>query len=233
MATEILDLPGDDASVKLAQRSLCALLSKLGITGDIRKRLYHNLVGVAHRVAAGARVTNHVHGFAITVPLPWRALAGSAPKLGHDTTIMVFAVPPPPPPGTETSASTSASTAAQANLLWSTRRLKPGTDLARHARMHLLTTAGSRIRTSAFKPPSAAVGTAIAYEVDPVKHKGRHLTSLQLFFTTHDRVGVGVRVHHLNLLVAKAAQKTTLRQAFHRVLTSFRAAPPRNPCATR
>ena len=189
MAAEVLDLPPRDMNVKIAQRSLCALFKRLGIQGSVREKLYRNLAGVAHLVSGGAQQTNHVHGFSVTVPLYWQVMAGSLPKLGKQTTVMVFALP----------GAKGARATIEANLVWTTRPLPASITLAVFARTRLLTTAGSQIRPSSWKPP-AKLGPVVVYEVDPVKYRGRSLRSLQVFFTTPGAV------HHLNLLTAPATE---------------------------
>lgn len=211
MAAEVLDLPPGDPHVKRAQRSICALFGRLGIRGAVRAKLYRNLVGVAHRVTAGARLTNHVHGFAITAPLSWRVMAATGGKLSPDATIMAFSLP------------RGSARKIQANLLWTTRPKPAATSLALFARKRLLTTAGSRIRTLRWTAP-ARLGATMAYEVHPVKYRGRRLRSLQLFFAQQGRI------HHLNLLLGPATPTGPPRKALAKLLTTFRTTPPPNPC---
>lgn len=213
MAAEVLDLPSRDTNVQIAQRSLCALFDHLGIKGPVRDKLYRNLAGVAHRVPGGARQTNHVHGFAVTVPLRWQVMAGSVPKLGKLTTVMVFALP----------GRRQDPAAVAANLVWATRTPPASTSLAVFARTRLLTTAGSRIRQGTWKPP-AELPRAVVYEVDPVKYRGRSLRSLQIFFTSPGAV------HHLNLLTAPSTDAAAQREALAQVLRTFVVRRPPNRC---
>jgi hypothetical protein len=217
MAAEVLDLPDADPSVKVAQRSLCALFAKIGIVGKFRTALYRNLVGVAHLVKGGAHLQNHVHGFAVVVPLSWQVLANSSPRMGKHATAMAFAFRAGK---TKTRAKRSA-----ANLLWVTRPVGAGTSLQTAARMRLSTTAGSSIRASRWKAP-AGLGKVVAYEVSPVKYKGRRLHSLQLFFTR------GGRLHQLNLLTSPKADQELFRNALGSVLRTFRLKSPTDRCAT-
>jgi hypothetical protein len=211
MAAELLVLPPQDSHVKLAQRSICALFGRLGIRGAVRDKLYRNLVGVAHRVDGGARLTNYVHGFAITTPLSWRVMAAAGGKLSPDATVMAFSLP------------RGAARKIQANLLWTTRKLPAATSLAVFARTRLLTTAGSRIRTLRWTTP-ARLGPTVAYEVQPVKYQGRRLRSWQLFFARQGRI------HHLNLLLGPATPPAPPQKALTRLLTTFRCVRPPNPC---
>lgn len=211
MAAEILDLPATDAHVKLAQWSICSLFKRLGIRGVIRQKLYRNLVGVAHRTAAGARLVNHVHGFAVTAPLSWRILAAAGGKLSPDATIMAFSLPPGPNQN------------IQANLLWTTHAAPRTTSLATFARTRLLTTAGSRVRSLKLATPKA-LGPTLAYTVDPVKYRGRRLRSVQLFFAQHRKV------HHLNLLLGPDTPQAAPQKALAQLLETFRPVTPPNPC---
>jgi len=217
MAAEVLVLPPTDPHVKRAQKTLCALFGRLGIRGTVRKKLYRNLVAVAHRVDAGARLTNYVHGFAITAPISWQVMAAAGGKLSPDATIMAFSLPRGP------------NLKTQANLLWTTRlapAAKAGsaaTSLALFARTRLLTTAGSRVRTLQWTAP-AHLGPTVAYEVHPVKYQGLRLRSVQIFFAHHRRF------HHLNLLLGTATPAAPPRKALAQLLATFRATPPPNPC---
>lgn len=211
MAVEVLDLPQTDPQVKRAQRTLCSLFARLGIRGNIRKKLYRNLVGVAHRVPAGARLTNYVHGFAITAPLSWQVMAATGGKLNPDETIMAFSLPRGP------------QKKIQANLLWTTRKKQKATGLALYARTRLLTTAGSRIRSVKLPAPSE-LGTTLSFLVDPVKYRGRKLRSVQIFFTQQDKI------HHLNLLLGATTPTGPPRKSVTQLLTTFRAVTPPNPC---
>lgn len=211
MAAEVLDLPPGDPHVNRAQQSLCAFFARLGIRGTARTNLYRNLVGVAHRVSAGARLTNYIHGFAITAPLSWRVMAATGGKLSRDATIMAFALPRGP------------DRKIQANLLWTTHRKPAATSLRLFARTRLLTTAGSRIRSLRWTAP-ARLGATVAYEVNPVKYRGRRLRSVQLFFARQGRI------HHLNLLLGPATPTGPPRKAMTQLLTTFRTVKPPNPC---
>jgi len=211
MAAEVLDLPPGDPHVDRAQRSICALFGRLGIRGVVRANLYRNLVGVAHRVAAGARLTNYVHGFVITAPLTWQIMAATGGKLSPDATIMAFSLPRGP------------ARKIQANLLWTTRKKPAVTSLAVFARTRLVTTAGSRIRALRWVAP-ARLGATMAYEVHPLKYRGRRLRSLQVFFAHQGRI------HHLNLLFGPATPTGPPRKALAKLLTTFRTAQPPNPC---
>ncbi len=211
MAAEILDLPAATSHVKLAQFSLCTLFKRIGIRGAIREKLYRNLVGVAHRVKTGAQLTNYVHGFAITAPLSWRIMAAAGGKLSPDATIMAFSLPRGP------------KKKIQANLLWTTRQNPKATTLALFARTRLLTTAGSRIKSLKLPAP-AALGTVLAYSVDPVKYRGRKLRSVQLFFA---KAG---KIHHLNLLLGPGTPEAAPKKSLTRLLTTFRTITPPNPC---
>jgi hypothetical protein len=211
MAAEVLVLPPADPQVKQAQRALCGLFSRLSIRGAVRQKLYRNLVAVAHRVPAGARLTNYVHSFAVTAPLSWRVMAATGGKLRHDTTIMAFSLPQ------------GQDRKIQANLLWTTRKMTAATRLVLFARKQLLTTAGSRVRTLQWNGP-ALLGPTVAYEVYPVKYKGRRLRSIQIFFA-HQR-----RIHHLNLLLGPSTPAGPQRKALTKLLTTFRALRPPNPC---
>ncbi len=223
MAAEVLVLPPTDPQVKRAQRTLCALFGRLSIRGAVRTKLYRNLVAVAHRVQAGARLTNYVHGFAITAPLSWQVMAATGGKLRHDATIMAFSLP------RGQAQKGQKAQKIQANLLWTTRKQPAATSLALFARKQLLTTAGSRVRTLQWTGP-ARLGTTVAYEVYPVKYRGRRLRSLQLFFA------IGGRIHHLNLLLGAAtpasiaSPTSPIRKALTQLLTTFRTVRPPNPC---
>jgi hypothetical protein len=211
MAAEVLDLPAADPHVRLAQQSICALFGRLGIRDAVRDKLYRNLVGVAHRVPAGARLTNHVHGFAVTAPLSWQVLAAAGGSLGPGGTILAFSLPQGP------------KQKIQANLLWTTHAPPRGTRLAIFARTHLLATAGSRIRTQHLPTP-ALLGPTLAFAVHPVKYRGRHLRSLQLFFAH------AARIHHVNLLLGPDTPEAAPTQALTKLLTTFRKVKPPNPC---
>jgi len=214
IAVEILDLPPGDPHVKRAQGALCKLFARLGIRGVVRKKLYRNLVGVAHRVHAGARLTNYVHGFAITAPLSWQVMAATGGQLSPDETIMAFSLPR----GSEKK--------IQANLLWTTRtwsKTSRTASLALYARTRLLTTAGSRIKSQKLATP-ARLGATLAYTVEPVKVRGKRLRSLQLFFAHQ------ARVHHLNLLLGPDTPPAPPRAALLRLLTTFQTVTPPNPC---
>lgn len=211
MAAEILDLPAADAHVKLAQWSICTLFKRLGIRGAIRQKLYRNLVGVAHGTAAGARLINHVHGFAVTAPLSWRIMAAAGGKLSPDATIMAFSLPQGP------------KKKIQANLLWTTRAAPKTTSLATFARTRLLTTAGSRVRSLGLAAPMA-LGPTLAYAVDPVKYRGRRLRSVQVFFAQQGKV------HHLNLLLGPDTPEATPKKGLTKLLETFRPVTPPNPC---
>lgn len=212
MAAEILDLPARDPSVQRAQRFVCRLLGRLGIRGKVRDKLYRNLVGIGHLEDTRVRVTNHIHRFDIAVPLAWRLLAGSLPKLGAQATVLVLAVP-----------SSASGGGARANLLWTTTRARGVTSLAASAAKRWLTTRNSKRRAvSRLAPPG--VSGALTFAIGPVTYQKRSLHSVQTVFLERGRL------HHLTLLVPRARDGVALARTLADVLRSFRRVSRKHPC---
>ncbi len=213
MAAEVLDLPAADPSVRRAQRAFCHLFSRLGIVGAVRQKLYRNLVGVAHRVPAGVRVENHVHRFGVTVPVGWRLLAGSLPKLGPEATVLVLAVP------------SSSAGGARANVLWTTTRAPKTGTLAKWATKAWLRTPGAAITPAdPLRPPG--VTAVLTRSIGPVTYRGRALQSEQTIFLERGRL------HRVTLLYPHRADRSALRQALAQVLATFGVSVKKHPCGS-
>jgi hypothetical protein len=225
MAAEVLDLPNRDPSVRRAQRHFCRLFAKLGIVDEVRRKLYANLVGVAHRVARGSRVINHAHGFGVTTPVAWRMMAGRLSKVGPEATALVLAIP-----------SSSPEAGAKANLMWTTTPAPADAKrssaaraeaLSRFRKQQMLSTPGAqRQRIQGLRPPGVAAAQAEAWSIGPVTYRGRALQSLQLFFTERELL------HHVTLLWPADAPPAPLRRALETLLASFAEEKRVHPCAS-
>jgi len=225
MAAEVLALPDRDPSVRRAQRHFCRLFAKLGIVGEVRRKLYANLVGVAHRVGQGTRVINHAHGFGVTTPVAWRMMAGRLSKVGPEATALVLALP-----------SSSPEAGAKANLMWTTTPAPADANkspaalaaaLAGFRKQQRLSTAGARRqRIQGLRPAGVPAAHAEAWSIGPVTYQGRALQSLQLFFAERGLL------HHVTLLWPADAPSAPLRRALETLLASFAEEKRAHRCAS-
>ncbi|MDX9999984.1 MAG: hypothetical protein RBU30_01680 [Polyangia bacterium] len=213
MAGEILDLPARDREVQMAQRHLCSLYARLKIRGEVRRRLYQSLVAVTHRKGEMVEVRNHAHRFTLTMPLPWRLMAGPVESLGPESAAMVISLP----------GDGKGDQGARTNILWTTSKAPDAGEVGSWASARLLATAGSKTSKVALSLRPGG-GEALAFRVEPLEYQGRSISSLQVFFQERGLL------HHLALLATDGPGVAAGQVGFSNLIESFRPGIGPWPC---